>query len=120
MGYKFLNGGIQFNFMNLKSHLMLLCYACFQVFMEVYVFGGFLIVFGFLYVMLEHSGCDVSFKVFCAIVLMYVSIMIIVSTKMLKILFWQNLLNVSNEYGTKLIKHVPLELGWDEPSLIFA
>ncbi len=32
----------------------------------------------------------------------------------------QNLLNVSNEYGTKLIKHAPLELGWDEPSLIFA
>jgi hypothetical protein len=87
MGYKSLNGGTQFNFMNLKSHLPLLCCACFQVFMEVYVFRGVLIVFGFLYVMLEHFGCDVSFKVFCAIVFMYVWIMIIISTKMLKILF---------------------------------
>jgi hypothetical protein len=46
--------------------------------------------------------------------------MIIVNTKMLKFLFWQKLLNVSNEYGTKLIKHASLELGWDEPNLIFA
>ncbi len=88
--------------------------------MEVYVFKGVLIVFKFLCVMLGHFGCDMSFKVFCAIFFMYVWIMIIVDTKMLKFLFPQNLLNVSNEYGTKFIKHVPLELGWDEPSLIFA
>lgn len=37
--------------------------------------------------------------------------MIIVRIKMLKILFQQNLMNVSSEYGTKLIEHVPLELG---------
>jgi hypothetical protein len=58
-----------------------------------------------------HFGCDVSFKVFCAICFMYVWIMIIVSTKMLKRKIRQNLLNVSSEYGTKLIKHVALELG---------